>query len=303
MAALNGDNAYNQDHDFWEKYLKGRPAIPQTFFERIFDYHSDHGGQFDTAHEVGAGVGVHSPRLAARFNHVLVSDVISTNIEIARSRLQGPYSFKVSSLEDTIDLPPESIDLVFASTMMHFTEVDEAVKAVHHQLKPGGTFAAGLYGTYALYDAQAQEIWKNIVLLICEMIIGKFGFSARAKMILQNEASGLDSVGLPNELFSPASRYNFNFPTPDTMREMILPARFGLPSISRVNVNDTVMNGLDKAWFSQQSVDSLKDMAASWPHDADNSEIVSLWKELHQLLGDRKVEGAWMVNLLLATKK
>ncbi|CAF9913662.1 MAG: hypothetical protein GOMPHAMPRED_007990 [Gomphillus americanus] len=263
MAALNGDNAYNQDRDFWEKYLKGRPSIPQTFFEQIFNYHSDHGGRFDTAHEVGAGVGVHSPRLATRFDHVLVSDVISTNIEIARSRLQGPYSFKVSSLEDTIDLLPNSIDLVFASTMMHFTQVDEAVKAVYHQLKPGGTFAASLYGTYALHDVQAQGIWKKIVVRICEMIIEKFELSARAKMILQNEAAGLDCVGLSEELFSPALRYNLNFPTPDTMREMILPAQFGLPNISRISINDTVTNGWDKGWFSQHDIDGLKDIAAS----------------------------------------
>ena len=74
----------------------------------------------------------------------MISDIIPQNVEIARGRLNdGPYSFKVSSLEDTINvLAAESIDFVFASTMMHFCESDPVIAAVHHQLKPGGTFAA-----------------------------------------------------------------------------------------------------------------------------------------------------------------
>jgi 2-polyprenyl-3-methyl-5-hydroxy-6-metoxy-1,4-benzoquinol methylase len=145
-AAQKGENVYNQSASFWDSYMKGRPSIPDSFFSTIFAYHASHSASFCNAHEVGVGVGVHSPRLAARFSHVLVSDIIDTNVQIARSRLEshGCYTFKASSLEDTLDLPPASTDLVFASTMMHFTDVNKAVRAVHHQLKPDGTFAAGL---------------------------------------------------------------------------------------------------------------------------------------------------------------
>jgi SAM-dependent methyltransferase len=303
MIRQSSDNVYNQSQDFWEQYIKGRPAIPQTFFDFIFKYHSDHNGRFDAAHEVGAGVGVHSPRLAKQFKHVLVSDVIDGNVQIAKTRLQGSYSFKTSSLEDCIDLPAESVDLVFASTMMHFTRVDDAVKAVHHQLKPGGTFAAGLYGTYALHDVELQKIWCQIVLWICDKIVQKYGLGDRCKMILQNEASGLDSVGLPAELFSPAMRYEYNFPTRDTQREMILPAQYGLEPISRIGPDDKVVRGWDRGWFSRQDIDGLKGIASTWPHDETNPEIVALWGDLHRLLGDGEVEGAWMVSLLLATKK
>lgn len=303
MATEEGDNAYNQSQDFWEKYIKGRPAIPQTFFDFIFKYHSDHNGRFDAAHEVGAGVGVHSPRLAARFKHVLVSDVIDGNVQIAKTRLQGPYSFKTSSLEDYIDLPAESIDLVFASTVMHFTRVDDAVRAVHHQLKPGGTFAAGLYGTYALHDFELQKVWCQIVLWISDKIVQNFGLSDRARRILQNEASGLDSVGLPEEWFQPARRYDYNFPTRTTQREMILPAHYGVEPISRVGPDDEVVRDWDRGWFTRQNIDGLKGIASSWPHNETDPEIVALWEDLHRLMGDGEVEGAWMVSLLLATKK
>lgn len=302
-TALEADNVYNQTQEFWDEYIKGRPAIPQTFFDFIFDYHSEHDGQFLKAHEVGAGVGVYSSRLAAKFEHVLVSDIIKSNVEIAKQRLKGSYSFKHSSLEDTIDLAPNSIDLVFASTMMHFTRVDEAIKAVHHQLKPGGTFAAGMYGTYALHNPKAQEVWAKIVLLICEMIIDRFGLDDRAKRILQQESSGLDFVGIPEELFSPAMRYEYNFLTPTTQREMILPTQYGLEPADRIGPKDTVVRDWDKGWFSEQSIAGLRGIASTWPHDDKNPDIIRLWDELSQVLGDGKVEGFWMVSLLLATKK
>lgn len=111
-----GDNFYKPTASFWDVYIKGRPSIPESFFSQIFDYHASHSTSFSTAHEVGAGIGIHSLRLAARFDHVLVSDIVESNVQIAQTRLQdqGCYTFKVSSLEDTIDLAPESIDLVFA---------------------------------------------------------------------------------------------------------------------------------------------------------------------------------------------
>lgn len=303
MTIQKGDNVYNLGQDFWEKYIIGRPAIPQTFFDLIFKYHSDHNGRFDVAHEVGAGVGVHSPRLAKRFMHILVSDVIDSNVQIAKTRLQGSYNFKTSSLEDCIDLPAESVDLVFASTMMHFTRVDDAIKAVHHQLKPGGTFAAGLYGTYALHDVEMQKIWCQIVLWICDNIIQKYGLSDHGKTILQNEASGLDSVGLPEKWFSPAMRYDYNFPTRNTQREMILPAQYRLEPISRLGPDDKVVRDWDRGWFTKQGLDGLKGIASTWPHDESDPKIIALWGDLHRVIGDSEVEGAWMVSLLLATKK
>ncbi|KAJ4359559.1 uncharacterized protein N0V89_000114 [Didymosphaeria variabile] len=291
-----GENVYNQSQDFWDSYIKGRPSIPQSFFNTIFDYHASQNGSFTAAHEVGAGVGVHSPRLATRFKHVLISDIIESNIQIAKSRLQDQdcYSFKASSLEDTIDLEAGSVDLVFASTMMHFTDVDAAVRAVHHQLAPGGTFAAGLYGTYALHEPRAQKVWKKIVLWICNDIIEKYGLDDRAKNILQNEASGLDSVGLPDELFTPAKRYDYNFLERGTLRDMILPEKYGLGTIDRVGAEDEVVrDGWDRGWFTKQGIEGLKGIASTWPHGEGDPEILGLWEELRGVVGEGRWRG-WM---------
>lgn len=306
MAIAKGQNVYAQDNDFWDKYIAGRPKIPQSFFDRIFDCHAQHNGTFDNAHEVGAGVGVHSHRLAARFKHVLVSDVIEENVSIARMRLKdnNKYNFMSASLEDTIKLPADSMDLVFASTMMHFTQIDEAVKAVHHQLRPGGTFAAGLYGTFALRDAAAQEVWAKIVLRTCELIADQYGLDDRTKFILQNEASGLDSVGLPAGMFTNVQRFEWNFPARDTMRKMLLPPKFGLEPFYKVHEQDGVFKDQwDAGWNEKHDLDGLKRIASTGPHDESDRRILALWDELAGVIGDKHVEGAWMVCLLLATKK
>lgn len=305
-AIAKGQDVYAQDNDFWDKYIAGRPKIPQSFFDRIFDYHLQHHGHFEKAHEVGAGVGVHSGRLAARFQHVLVSDVIQENITIAQVRLEddAKYEFVASSLEDTTNLPESSMDLVFASTMMHFTQIDEAVKAVYHQLKPGGTFAAGLYGTFALQDAAAQEVWAKIVLRTCEMIADQYGLDDRTKFILQNEASGLDCVGMPAEWFMDVQRFEWNFPERNTMRGMLLPTRFELEPFYRIGKQDVVVKDQwDQGWDEKHDLDGLKRIAATGPHNENDERIVTLWKELKDIIGDGEVKGAWMVCLLLATKK
>ena len=101
MAART--NLFEGDETFWTKYVKGRPRAPDSFFDRIFAYHAQHGGNFTRVHDAGAGVAVHSARLAQRFSNILVSDVSAQNIDIAKSRHEDPhqqYDYRVAKLED-----------------------------------------------------------------------------------------------------------------------------------------------------------------------------------------------------------
>jgi hypothetical protein len=101
---------------------------------------------------------------------------------------------------------------------------------------------------------------------ICNNIIEKYDLDGRAKSILQNEAAGLDSVGLPDEWFEPAQRCDYNFPERSTLRDMILPPQYGLEPISRIGENDTVVRDVwDEGWFSKQQIEGLKGIASTWP--------------------------------------
>ena len=106
---------------FWNKYLKGRPQFPDSFFERTFNYHSNYNGQFAVVHDAGAGVDVHSERRARKFEKVIISDLSEENVRVARDRLSssGKYEFIATKLEDTINFDAFSVDMVFAGTMLH----------------------------------------------------------------------------------------------------------------------------------------------------------------------------------------
>lgn len=140
MVASN--NLYDQQSLFWKEYLEARPQVPDCFFSRILGYHAEHGGHFGTLHDAGAGPGVHTARLSKRFQQILVSDASKSNISIARTHLEkeGNCSFRIARLEDADGLEPASMDMVFATNVLHFTDVDEAIEAITYQLKPGGTF-------------------------------------------------------------------------------------------------------------------------------------------------------------------
>lgn len=46
---------FSLPQDAWASYKKYRPEYPQSMFDLWFDYHRQHGGKFDAAHDVGAG--------------------------------------------------------------------------------------------------------------------------------------------------------------------------------------------------------------------------------------------------------
>ncbi|KAK8084487.1 hypothetical protein PG997_005758 [Apiospora hydei] len=157
---------FAQDETFWDTYLKGRPKPPDAFFDRIFTYHEAHSGQFGTVHDVGAGNGPYAQRLRSRFVNVIVSDIVPANVELARARLRGldGFTFRAAKLEDEVnDIPPGSVDMIFATNVMHFpNRQDAAVAAIARQLRPGGTFAAATFGPARFHDPEMQDLWDRI---------------------------------------------------------------------------------------------------------------------------------------------
>jgi 2-polyprenyl-3-methyl-5-hydroxy-6-metoxy-1,4-benzoquinol methylase len=148
QTASSNDRIFARDESFWNNYLKGRPQAPQSFFDRIYRYHEQHGGSFGTAHDVGAGNGPYSLQLRSKFDHVIVSDIVAENVQLAEDRLGAEgFSYRTAKVEEAEDISPNSIDLVFATNVLHFVDQKVAFDAIARQLKPGiGTFAgAGMW--------------------------------------------------------------------------------------------------------------------------------------------------------------
>ena len=309
MASAS-DAMFDKADDFWETYRKGRPQVPDSFFERIYNYHAQNGTNFDTVHDAGAGGGVHSTRLAERFKKVIVTDVSDLNINAAKSHLTGPnFEFKTARLEETIEFSPASVDMVFASTMLHFADLPKALEAVAHQLKPGGTFAVPLIGASRFSDLQIQDQVVKVFNAGLDQIYQSGGQEMIASGAVN--ASGYDCVRLPETAFQPGSlrirlnEYLTDTPGGGTFYYMMMPPRLRAahPPTSRIPSTDKVVYEMDDDWLFRMDINAVRRMFESFPFSLETEGMKRLWTELEHIVGKREVEGRWVVYLILATRK
>jgi SAM-dependent methyltransferase len=163
MGSNKDDTIFARDEAFWNNYLKGRPTAPEAFFNRIFGYHEEKGGRFGTAHDAGAGNGPYGQKLRSRFETVIISDITPENVQLAQDRLgTDGFRYRSSRIEDAADITPGSVDLVFATNVLHFAHQEEALQAIASQLRPGGTLVVGAFGSARFRDAAVQDVWARI---------------------------------------------------------------------------------------------------------------------------------------------
>lgn len=301
-------HVYAKDTTFWTNYLKGRPQVPDSFFERIFAYHTEHGGRFETVHDAGAGGGIHSASLARRFKRVIVTDVSEQNIDVARSLLEGSsYEFHAAKLEDTTFLPAASVDMVFGASMMHFTNVDKALEVVARQLRPGGTFACPLMGICRFDNSLVQRAWLRLFNVACEQLIDRVG-EANIGQLYCN-ATAYDSIAIPEAFFQPDSlRIKIN----ETIKDYagghyylyLVPPdiRAKYPPVSRIQEAEKIISEVDDDWSFTKSFSELKEILTSFPFDYETEAMRDALKELEAAAGDQSVTGHWIVTLILATR-
>ena len=333
---MDTDKTYERDKAFWEKYFKGRPQIPESLFERVCKYHSEHGGQFDTVHDVGAGPGVHSHRLAKYFQHVVISDVAPSNIELAKERLgTQQYSYRARRIEDADAPPAGSVDMVFAAAMMHFVVFDQAFEAIARQLKPGGTFVAFLNGIATLHDERADDVWRRLW-WEGQHILLRLGKDRKGRLqTVGRTASGYDAVPVPEKYFLPgALRVTLNsgegWPVmlpPDLQSE--LETTWGsingealyrlalalsrsqnssksqeLTSILAVSSNEQRVYENEPGWSFKADMQDLRNQFDTFPFAGHEPEkFAPLWQELEAIVGSRTIEGTWPARFILATRK
>ena len=299
-------NIYAQDDEFWETYIKGRPRVPESFFERIYSYHASKGGAFDTVHDAGAGAGVHSARLAKRFSHVILSDASSENIEAAKRRLHGndTFSFQVAKLEDGADIAPASIDVFFSCAALHYSgdRVDEGMKRAATQLKPGGTFAAAAFGLAVFDDPDIQQLWLRLFQRSVERTLDTKP-AMHAYFVIS--ASAYDAVPLSTAYFAPdAQRIKINFGDEWSWRPMQVPPKYEgvVAKSNRIGEQEEISFETDAGWRFEMDSNDLKDHKASFPTLTETNEAEALWHELLRLVSNRKITGSWPAVLVLATR-
>ncbi|KAK8104561.1 uncharacterized protein PG998_011594 [Apiospora kogelbergensis] len=305
-----GNMVFAQDDKFWDTYLKGRPKVPDTFFDRIFAYHTTHSGHFGTVHDVGAGPGPYAQRLRARFVHVIVSDIVPANVELARAHLQGlnGFSFRTARLEDASDIPAGSVDMVFAANVMHFAEPqDAAMEAVARQLRPGGTFAAATFGPARFADEpRLQDLWGRISREGGRRLLASVDDPAATARVLARVEGAYNVAPLSPELFAPgALRVHLNMEhggiegvLPPESRHLDTEPIFTGP-------DDVETFEVEEGWGFEMDLAGVKEHFASFPFVSKFPDVfMEMYKELDELLADgRRVKGHFPAKIILATRR
>ncbi|KAF2168795.1 hypothetical protein M409DRAFT_20811 [Zasmidium cellare ATCC 36951] len=307
---------YDQKDEFWQKYRKGRPVPPPSFYSKVLDYHREHGGHFGTIHDVGAGPGIHTAKISEPFEKVLVSDIAESNVEMAQSHLKGydkPITFHTSKLEDADWITRESVDLVFAATVMHLTDLDKAMDAFNRQLKPGGTLAIAVMGYSAWFNKKLQDAWGGMFRKACDIhwIQPRLKYDEATRKtsmsVIACSASEYDAVPLPTSFLEEgALRYKVNFPDGWSWYKAHISDENEkyVPRWSQVGETDKVVHEEEAGWDIEVDFAGLKEIADSFPTMTDREKWGEYWQVFDEIFkDDGKVKGVWPHVMLLATKK
>jgi SAM-dependent methyltransferase len=115
-------------------YDRGRPDYPPDAVEhlvRVFNITPQ-----SRAVELGAGTGKFTTHLAARGAQIIAVEPVANMRAKLTERL--PSVQVVDGTAESIPLPDQSIDAVFAAQAFHWFRADVALVEIHRVLKPGG---------------------------------------------------------------------------------------------------------------------------------------------------------------------
>ena len=318
---------FAQDNKFWDTYNRGRPPVPDSFFARIFAYHeakvtANTGGcpTFGTVHDTGAGNAPFAAALRSRFAHVIISDIVASNVQLARERLggghagtgtDGGFSFRVAGIADDQGIPPASVDMVFATNVMHFADPQEtAIAAIARQLRPGGTFAAAGFAGARFHDGDLQELWERV-----GRQMGRVGLEARAAdgdldavlRAMARTTGTYDVAPLRTGWFEPgAQRIYLNMAVGEYMFPDMIPPeeKHRVVMESCLGLDDVETREVDEDWSFEWDLAGVREHFGSFPFLSEShSAFADLYKELDEIMaGGRRVKGCFPVKLILATR-
>ena len=296
---------------FWNNYNKGRPQVPKAFFDRIFGYHATKGGKFGTVHDVGAGNGPYAQQLHQRFQHVILSDIVPENTELARDRIirtgldTSDFTFRAAKLEDADDIPTGTIDMVFATNVMHFPDPQEAgMAAIAKQLRRGGTFAAAAFGPARFHDQSLQDIWTHISHEGGRQLLKSSAADARSLTIrvMARTQDTYNVAPLDSDAWLPgAQRVHLNMEEGGIQGVLPPEEACFVTEPDFTGAHDEQIHTTEDGWSFEWGLAEVKEHFSSFPFV---SQFPDAFKDLHQELDGLQgpFKGYFPVKIILATR-
>jgi hypothetical protein len=126
-------------------------------------------------------------------------------------------------------------------------ELALAPETIAKQLKPGGTFCAGLLGMSMLLDKKADDVWIKIMEVISTKGAEPFT-SERLRQILEIQDSGYDAIQLSEDTWCPGvQRVKLN--AYENAFHMARTWKDDFPLVSRAGPNDKIIFEEDRDWY------------------------------------------------------
>ncbi|KAH8597595.1 S-adenosyl-L-methionine-dependent methyltransferase [Bisporella sp. PMI_857] len=307
MDSDSNGRIFAKDKKFWNNYLQGRPRAPDAFFHRIFAYHASHGGSFNTAHDVGAGNGPYAQKLRDTFSHVIVSDLVPKNVELAQDRLGSDgFSYRAAKVEEADDIEEGSVDMVFATNVMHFPDQKVAIDAIAKQLKPGGTFTCSVFGPARFEDRRLQDLWARISYQGGRVLLKKSDNPEETIRIMARTQDGYNVAPLDPKLFRPgAQRVALNMSRGGIARLLPPEEAHRNKEPNYTGPDDIEIFEDEEGWSFETDLEGVRGHIESFPYvAADPEAFTKLFQELEELLDDGKtIRGYWPAKVILATRR
>ena len=298
------DRIFAKDKTFWNNYLKGRPSAPDVFFERLFHYHQEHHGRFGTVHDVGAGNGPYADKLRFKFQHVIISDIASENVVLAKDRLgTDGFSYRAARVEEGDDIPAGSVDMVFATNVMHFCDQEGAMEVIAKQLRPDGTFACAGFGAARFEDARVQDIYTRINHSGGRALLKKADDPEKLIAVMARTQGPYNVAPLDEALFLPgAQRIHLNMEKGGLTAP--LPPEIAVTEPLHTGANDIEVTEREEGWGFVTDLEGVREHVLSFPFAREDPAVFAeLWREMEDVVKDRPVKGHWPAKIILATRR
>jgi ubiquinone/menaquinone biosynthesis C-methylase UbiE len=137
-----------------QQYATFRPSYP----DELFDWLASVAPQRKLAWDCGAGSGQATVALAARFEHVLGTDISAA--QLASAPTLANVEYLVTPAETTV-LPDHSADLIAVAQALHWFDLPAFYAEVQRVLKPQGVIAAWGYNRFLIEHPELQRIIDN----------------------------------------------------------------------------------------------------------------------------------------------
>lgn len=182
-----------QSTQFWDKIAEGyakKPIEDEASYQKKLQVTRDYFHPDMEVLEIGCGTGstalIHAPHV----KHIRAIDFSEKMIAIATEKANqqkiSNVTFEKASI-DELKIPPQSLDMVLALSILHLLENKEAtIDRVYEMLKPGGLFVTS---TTCLGDAMS---WFKLIAPIGKLL----GFFPLVKVFtVQDLMSSLTAAG------------------------------------------------------------------------------------------------------------